>query len=212
MTRQWEMKKNIGTQPAADHVEIDYVLGGMAQADGFKTADAGCINWSLDVMPPDNVTAWRLHEPKLEDAEDIEWGDETPADLHDKHFNNGDTYLRILKGLLTNGDPRIVEDADEIANDLMETISNGGILSPEMQELVDSALKIYPDVMERQEGGSHYKSFAIQPWDIIDCYMLNFYEGNIIKYMLRDKDNRLEDLKKARHYLDKLIQDVEDEV
>ena len=126
-------------------------------------------------------------------------------------LNNGDTYLRILKGLLTNGDPRIVEDADEIANDLMETISSGGILSPEMQELVDSALKTYPDVMERQEGGNHYKSFAIQPWDIIDCYMLNFYEGNIIKYMLRDKDNRLEDLKKARHYLDKLIQDVEDE-
>lgn len=58
-----------------------------------------------------------------------------------------------------------------------------------------------------QVGGDHYKKFKIQPWDIIDAYDLDFYEGNVIKYMLREKDNRLEDLKKARHYLDKIIKD-----
>lgn len=67
-----------------------------------------------------------------------------------------------------------------------------------------------PDVpapaSERQVGGDHYRKHAIQPWDIIDEYDLSFYAGNALKYLLRDKGNRLEDLKKARHYLDKLIE------
>lgn len=58
---------------------------------------------------------------------------------------------------------------------------------------------------DKQIGGNHYKK-DIQPWDIIDCYGLNYYEGNIIKYILRKKNNRLEDLKKAQHYLEKLIE------
>ena len=58
-----------------------------------------------------------------------------------------------------------------------------------------------------QVGGSHYKKYSIQPWDIIDCYNLNFYEGNVLKYLLRYRDkNGVEDLKKAKHYLEKLIE------
>ncbi len=52
----------------------------------------------------------------------------------------------------------------------------------------------------------HYRKFKIQPWDIIDEYDLSFYEGSALKYLLRSKGDRLEDLKKARHYLDKLIE------
>jgi uncharacterized protein DUF3310 len=67
-----------------------------------------------------------------------------------------------------------------------------------------------PDVpapaSERQVGGNHYRKFKIQPWDVIDEYGLGFYAGNALKYLLRRKTNRLEDLKKARHYLDKLIE------
>lgn len=59
---------------------------------------------------------------------------------------------------------------------------------------------------ERQVGGDHYRKHAIQPWDIIDEYGLSFYAGNALKYLLRDKGSRLEDLKKARHYIDKLIE------
>ena len=64
---------------------------------------------------------------------------------------------------------------------------------------------------DTQVGGNHDKEFAIQPWDIIDCYNLNFYEGNVIKYLLREKDNRLEDLKKAQFYLNRHIKDLENE-
>jgi hypothetical protein len=65
------------------------------------------------------------------------------------------------------------------------------------------------DVMLRQVGGNHYMCRKIQPWHIIDEYRLGYYDGNVIKYVLREKTNRLEDLKKARHYLDKLISDME---
>lgn len=59
-----------------------------------------------------------------------------------------------------------------------------------------------------QVGGGHYKKFKIQPWDVIDEYQLGFYAGNALKYLLRagHKDAKIQDLKKCRHYLDKLIE------
>ena len=60
---------------------------------------------------------------------------------------------------------------------------------------------------ERQEGGTHYLHFAIQPIDFIQQNGLNWCEGNIVKYVVRHRfKNGLEDLKKARHYLEKLIE------
>ena len=42
--------------------------------------------------------------------------------------------------------------------------------------------------------------------DFCDIYKLDFIEGNIIKYIVRYKlKNGLEDLKKAKNYLDRLI-------
>jgi len=62
-------------------------------------------------------------------------------------------------------------------------------------------------VLNKQEGGDHYKKMVIQPIEFIIKNGLGFIEGNIIKYVCRYKDkNGLEDLKKARHYLDMLIE------
>lgn len=60
--------------------------------------------------------------------------------------------------------------------------------------------------IDRQVGGGHYKKHNIQPWHIIDEYNLDFYLGNTIKYVLRDKGNRVEDLQKAVHYLERKIE------
>jgi hypothetical protein len=58
-----------------------------------------------------------------------------------------------------------------------------------------------------QVGGSHYKDKGIQPWDYIAANDLGYFEGNIVKYVSRWQDKGgVEDLKKARHYLDKLIE------
>jgi hypothetical protein len=54
----------------------------------------------------------------------------------------------------------------------------------------------------RQVGGSHYKNKKFQVWDIINEYELNYYLGNAIKYILRNKSNKAEDIAKAIHYLE----------
>jgi hypothetical protein len=60
---------------------------------------------------------------------------------------------------------------------------------------------------EKQVAGTHYKGKTIQPWDYIAANGLGYFEGNIIKYVSRWKDkNGVQDLEKARHYLDKLIE------
>jgi len=60
-----------------------------------------------------------------------------------------------------------------------------------------------------QVGGTHYKEHKVQPWDIIDEYGFNFYEGSALKYLMRIKDDRVTDLKKAIHYLEKEIELLE---
>lgn len=74
---------------------------------------------------------------------------------------------------------------------------------------------IPPIDTQTQVGGEHYKTKAIQPWDAMRAWMprdefIGFLRGNVIKYVARcwDKDG-LQDLKKARHYLDKLIDFLE---
>jgi hypothetical protein len=58
-----------------------------------------------------------------------------------------------------------------------------------------------------QVAGTHYKSKAVQPWDYIVANNLGYLEGNIVKYVSRWKDKGgVDDLRKARHYLDKLIE------
>lgn len=64
--------------------------------------------------------------------------------------------------------------------------------------------------IHRQVGGDHYFN-PIQPWDIIRAWELNYWEGNIVKYVLRHKGkNKVEDLEKARHYLDYLIENYDE--
>lgn len=58
-----------------------------------------------------------------------------------------------------------------------------------------------------QVAGDHYKSKSIQPWDYIASNQLGYFEGNIVKYVSRWKDKGgVNDLRKAQHYLQKLIE------
>jgi hypothetical protein len=60
---------------------------------------------------------------------------------------------------------------------------------------------------DEQVGGRHYIDKPFQPWDYIVGNKLGYLEGNIIKYVSRYKEKGgLEDLIKAAHYLDKLIE------
>jgi hypothetical protein len=58
-----------------------------------------------------------------------------------------------------------------------------------------------------QVGGGHYKKMAIQPVEYVHANGIGYFEGNVIKYVSRWRDkNGIDDLKKARHYLDLLIE------
>jgi hypothetical protein len=58
-----------------------------------------------------------------------------------------------------------------------------------------------------QVGGSHYKDMAIQPIDFILANQLGYCEANVVKYICRHhKKNGLQDLEKAKHYIDIIIE------
>lgn len=67
-----------------------------------------------------------------------------------------------------------------------------------------------------QIGGDHYKNMAVEPWDVVDCWSLNqrigYYRGNALKYLMRctGKGKMREDLMKAKHYIEKLIEVIEE--
>ena len=65
----------------------------------------------------------------------------------------------------------------------------------------------------------HYQSNTkLEAIDVIEAFDLNFHRGNIVKYVLRagkksekgyeNKDKQLEDLKKAKWYLERVIKNV----
>jgi len=63
-----------------------------------------------------------------------------------------------------------------------------------------------------QIGGEHYKRLKPEPWDVISAWGLGYFDGNVIKYVARFRHKGgVESLKKARHYLDKLIEQIEAE-
>ena len=52
-------------------------------------------------------------------------------------------------------------------------------------------------------GPTYYKRGTIEVWDFIRDQQLNYHLGNAIKYICRAgyKDSKVDDLKKAIHYL-----------
>jgi hypothetical protein len=63
-----------------------------------------------------------------------------------------------------------------------------------------------------QIGGTHYVDMEIQPWEAMEAWMTpdefrGFLKGNVLKYLARErKKGRHDDLRKAHHYLTKLIE------
>lgn len=64
-----------------------------------------------------------------------------------------------------------------------------------------------PSALDVQEGGSHYKGKGIQPVEYIHANDLNFFEGNIVKYVTRHRiKNGAEDLRKVIHYAQMMLE------
>ncbi len=60
---------------------------------------------------------------------------------------------------------------------------------------------------DKQVAGDHYKDKPIEVWDFIHENGIGYLAGNAIKYLARYKvKNGVEDLLKAQHYVEKLIE------
>jgi hypothetical protein len=78
---------------------------------------------------------------------------------------------------------------------------------------LDSVLPAVDNNADQQQvGGNHYKDLSVQPWVAMESWMTTeqfagFLRGNAIKYLARcDSKGGLEDVKKAQHYIQKLLE------
>ncbi len=68
----------------------------------------------------------------------------------------------------------------------------------------------------KQVAGEHYMKMDIEPWNVIDTWpieqRIGFYRGNALKYIMRmgSKDEQLQEIQKAGHYIEKLIEVLDD--
>ena len=53
----------------------------------------------------------------------------------------------------------------------------------------------------------HYSNLPMEPWDFIQQNKLDFFEGNVVKYICRWKNKGgVTDLRKAITYIEKIIE------
>lgn len=71
---------------------------------------------------------------------------------------------------------------------------------------MNSELIIMDNPWKIQVGGGHYKKYKIQPTEFCIKNNIPFAEGCVIKYITRWRDkNGIQDLEKAKHYIEMLI-------
>ena len=62
--------------------------------------------------------------------------------------------------------------------------------------------------LDTQVGGSHYKDCGIQPVEYIHANKLDYFEGNVVKYITRHrtKGQGKKDIEKAIHYAQLILE------
>lgn len=117
-------------------------------------------------------------------------------------------YWRIVIGWLQLGDQQVIhvcKCAPEISNSLFEPTYKA------FEELARHTGTKVPLAMSganaRQVGGDHYKTGGEEHWDRVARLGLDYFQAQVTKYVERCwRKNGIEDLKKARHFLDKYIE------
>ena len=90
--------------------------------------------------------------------------------------------------------------------------SSSGYVGEKASFLKNPTIKFeYSEEEDPVNKPEHYQYSPIQPIDVVNAWDLDFYLGNVIKYISRfnHKGNPSGDLKKARWYLDKKIEEME---
>lgn len=174
------------------------------------TAETSSVDLRTTTTTSDMVPLPGEYQPKdMQDIFTVKWGDRI-------FVSHPDLKPQML---LSSGWAELTVDTGTKA-----VLSDSGHLyfetprgSPVEQR--DSFQEKYPNlVKEDQPTGlrnkatlspEHYRKGKIEPWDFITSQGMGFLEGNVIKYVTRYKTkNGLNDLLKAKTYLEKLIKEV----
>jgi hypothetical protein len=90
------------------------------------------------------------------------------------------------------------------------TLHSDAYFDPEQTNEPEMPIPQLPDTIDPlklQVGGDHYKDMPIQPVEFIHANGIPYIEGAVIKYVCRWRTkNGMEDLKKAAHFLELLMQ------
>jgi hypothetical protein len=75
--------------------------------------------------------------------------------------------------------------------------------------MADLSTPVVRTANARQVAGEHYGLSKFQHWDMVSLFKLDYFQGQITKYVLRwKKKNGVTDLEKAQHFLEKYLEEV----
>ena len=91
---------------------------------------------------------------------------------------------------------RMKEDREQVVK---ETADASAVHYSKLQE---------ETILDKQIGGDHYKDCKIQPVEYIHANGLDYFEGNVIKYITRHrtKGEGKKDIEKVIHYAELILE------
>lgn len=124
------------------------------------------------------------------------------------HRSGPDTMLRrIKKRAARSGQAPGHFDPDPAFDAAFDKLAKELGMKTELHLQVEERQAAQQNARAVQIGGDHYKKLAIQPFEYNTANGIGFAEGCAIKYLTRWKDKGgIEDLRKARHFIDLLIE------
>lgn len=143
-------------------------------------------------------------------SDSFEQGSEYDA-VYDPKYTHGieafDNYGDALFLSWGNLETLTAHNGAELPQGWLEELAERAVQKVEMilTEPIKSAIP--PSAMDIQISGNHYKTCGIQPVEYIHANALDYFQGNVVKYLTRHKSkNGAEDIKKAIHYLQLILQ------
>ena len=82
------------------------------------------------------------------------------------------------------------------------------LLAVQTTDQPTATVTVTPPATDMVNHPTHYKTGGIETIDFIEAKKLDYHLGNVVKYITRadHKGNQLQDLQKARWYLDRAIE------
>lgn len=156
---------------------------------------------------PEQVQAAREHLSKMggfEDYETIDLTPQIPGDSPVGSYASGPGAERI------NDTIQVYQEGEKLKKGWEACQEAERISAQEFDRRVERTLNSLGEVYTPQDP-AHYRQGGIEPIVYIESHNMDFRAANVVKYITRYKYKGapLDDLKKARWYLDRLIAEEE---